>query len=155
MTHLSSTRQNTARTYYNTSIARTHTSSSLWSQHNKDHYPSWTHLLPYNQTTPSALQYTENQHTLTNICIGTAITTSQPNKVFSTPLPTGLKQYLRPRKTWTRNYHILKQPSTTANSLPGHSTNGNISSTIPTRHQLPTTPTLTPIQPTTPTTKPP
>ena len=58
-------------------------------------------------------------------------------------------------KTWTRNYHILKQPSTTANSLPWHSTNGNISSTIPTTHQLPTTPTLTPIQPTTPATKPP
>ena len=41
MTPLSSTRQNTARTYYNTSTARTHISSSQWNPHNKTHSSFW------------------------------------------------------------------------------------------------------------------
>ena len=44
MTPLSSTRQNTVRTYYNTSTTRTHTCSSQWNQNNKAHFNSWTLL---------------------------------------------------------------------------------------------------------------
>ena len=72
-------------------------------------------------------------------------------KVFSTPWHIGQKQFLQHRTIWTRNSYTLKQPSTTANSLPGHSTNGNTNSTIPTRPQPPPTTT----QPATTTTRPP
>ena len=85
MTPLSSTGQNTVRTYFITSTTRTHTYSSQWNQHNKDHYHSWTPLSPLNQTTPSAPQSTENPPTQINIYIGTATTTSLPNKVSRIP----------------------------------------------------------------------
>ena len=48
-------------------------------------------LVTYNPTTLSQLQSTENQHTQTNTYTGTAITSSQPNKVYTTPWHTGLK----------------------------------------------------------------
>ena len=56
MTPLSSTRQNTARNFFNISTTKTHTSNSQWNPHNRDHSPSWTLSSPYNLTTPSALQ---------------------------------------------------------------------------------------------------
>ena len=76
MTPFSSTGQNTVRTYCIISTTRTHTYSSQWNQHNKDHYHSWTPLSPLNQTTLSAPQSTENPPTQINIYIGTATTTS-------------------------------------------------------------------------------
>ena len=46
MTPLSSTRQNTVRTYFSTSTNRTHTYNLQWNQHNKAHFHSWTLLSP-------------------------------------------------------------------------------------------------------------
>ena len=46
MIPLSSTRQNTVRTYFSISTTRTHTYSLQWNQHNKAHFHSWTLLSP-------------------------------------------------------------------------------------------------------------
>ena len=97
--------------------------------HNRTHSPSWTLLSPSNQTTPSAPQFTENPPTQINIYTGTATTTSQPNKVSSTPWHIGPKQYHPPRPAWTRNWTTSKQPSYTVNSPPGPSINGITGST--------------------------
>ena len=156
MTPLSSTRQNTARNFLKTSTTKTHTSNSQWNPHNRTHSPSWTLLSPSNQTTPSALQSTENPPTQINICTGTATTTSQQNKVSSTPWHIGPKQYHPLRTAWTRNWTTSKQPSNTANSPPGPSTNGITGSTS--HNNIPTTPPTTSIttaQQTNPKTRPP
>ena len=116
MTPLSSTRQNTVRTFYNTSTAKTLTSNSQWNLHNSTHSPSWTLSSQYNQTTPSAPQCTENPPTQINTYTGTATTTSQQNKVSSTPWHIGPKLYLQLRLAWIRNWTTSKQPSNTANS---------------------------------------
>ena len=117
------------------------------------------------------------------------LVTIQPDNTLSTSVyrkPTHTDQYLH----WDSNHHItakqsvyntlahraktvsstqdlldkelshIKQLSTTANSLPGHSTNGNTNSNIPPRTQPLTTltPTTQPITTTrivTPTTRPP
>ena len=108
------------------------------------------------QTTPSALQSTENPPTQINICTGTATTTSQQNKVSSTPWHIGPKQYHPLRTAWTRNWTTSKQPLNTANSHPGPSTNGITGSTS--HNNIPTTPPTTPTtttQQTNPKTRPP
>ena len=143
MTLLSSTRQNTARNFYITSTTRTHTSNSQLNPHNRTHFHFWTLSSPFNQTTPSALQYTENLPTQINIYTGTATTTLQPNKVSSTPWYIGQRQSLPHRTAWTRNWTTSRQPSNTVNSPPGPSTNGTTGSSI---HNNSTTP---PIAPTT------
>ena len=53
--------------------------------------------------TPSAPQYTDNPPTQTNTYTGTATTTSQLNKVFSTPWHIGQRQFLPHRTIWTKN----------------------------------------------------
>ena len=58
---------------------------------------------PFNQTTPSAPQCTGNPPTQINTYTGTAINTSQQNKVSSTPWHIRPKQYLQHRLAWTRN----------------------------------------------------
>ena len=136
MTPLSSIRQNTVRTYSRISTTRTHTYSLQWNQHKAD-FPSWTLLSPYNQTTPSAPQYTGDPPTQINIYIGTATTTSQQNKASSTPWHTEPKQFLHPRIKWTRNFNTSKQHYNTANFHHGPSTSGNTSSPIPTSTQPP------------------
>ena len=103
MTHLSSTRQNTARNYYNTSTIRTHTSSSQWNLNNRAHFLSWTLSSPSNQTTHSAPQYTENPPIQINTYTGTATTTSQPNKVCSRPWHIGPRQFPLHKTAWIRN----------------------------------------------------
>ena len=142
MTPSSSTRQNTARNFFNTSTVRIHTSNSQWNPHSRTHFPSWTLSSPSNQTTPSALQCTESPPTQINIYTGTATTTSQQNKVSSTPWHIGPKQYLPLRTAWTKNWTTSKQPSNTANSPPGPSTNGITGSTS--HNNIPTTPPTTP-----------
>ena len=102
-TPLSSTRQNTVSTFYNTSTVKTHTSNSQWNPHNKTHSPSWTLSSPFNQTTPSAPQCIGNPPTQINTYTGTATTTSQQNKVSPTPWHIGPKQYLQLKPAWTRN----------------------------------------------------
>ena len=156
MTPLSSTRQNTVRTFYNTPTTKTHTSNSQWNPHNRNHSPSWTLSSPFNQTIPSAPQCTGNPPTQINTYTGTATITSQQNKVSSTPWHIGPKQYLQLRLAWTRNWTTSKQPSNTANSPPGPSTNGNTGSTS--HNNIPTTPPTTPAatsQQTKPKTRPP
>ena len=118
MTPLSSIRQNTVRTYYNTSTARAHISNSQWNQHNGTHFPFWTLYSPYNQIIPSAPQFTENPPIQINTYIGTATITSQQNKVSSTPWHIGPTLFLHPRKAWTRNWNTSTQPSNTSNSPP-------------------------------------
>ena len=64
MTPLSSTRQNTARNFFNTSTTKTHTSNSQWNPHNRTHFPSWTLSSPSNQTTTfSTTVYRKPTHT--------------------------------------------------------------------------------------------
>ena len=138
MTPLSSTRQNTARNFFNTSTTRTHTSNSQLNPHNRTHFHSWTLSSPSNQTIPSALQYTENPPTQINIYTGTATTTSQLNKVSSAPWHIGPRQFHPHRIAWTRNWTTLKQPSNTVNSPPGPSTNGTTGSSS--HNNSPTTP---------------
>ena len=152
MTPLSSTRQNTARNFFNTSTTRTHTSNSQLNPHNRTHFHSWTLSSPSNQTTPSALQYTENPPTQINIYTGTATTTSQPNKMSSTPWHIGPRQFHPHRIAWTRNWTTSKQPSNTVNSPPVPSTNGTTGSSS--HNNSPTTPTTT-IQQTNPKPRPP
>ena len=50
-------------------------------------------------------------------------------KCIQHPSPQSPKQCLQPRKTWKRNSHTSKQPSTTASSPHGASTSGSTSST--------------------------
>ena len=119
MTPLSSTRKNTARNFFNTSTTRTHTSNSQLNPPNRTHFHSWTLSSPSNQTTPSAPQYTESPPTQINIYTGTATTTSQLNKVSSTPWHIGPRQFHPHRIAWTRNWTTSKQPSNTVNSPPG------------------------------------
>ena len=128
MTHLSSTRQNTARNYCNTSTTKTHTSSSQWNLHNRAHFLSWTLSSPSNQTTHSAPQYTENPPIQINTYTGTATTTSQPNKVCSIPWHIGPRQFPLHKTAWTKKWTTSKQHSNTVGSLPGPSTNGTTSS---------------------------
>ena len=116
MTLLSSTRQNTARNFCITSTTRIHTSNSQLNPHNRTHFHSWTLSSPSNLTTPSALQYTENLPTQINIYTGTATTTSQLNKVSSTPWHIGPRQSLPNKTAWTRKWTTSRQPSNTVNS---------------------------------------
>ena len=138
MTPLSSTRQNTARNFFNTSTTRTHTSNSQLNPQNRTHFHSWTLSSPSNQTTPSALQYTESPPTQINIYTGTATITSELNKVSSTPWHIGPRQFHPHRIAWTRNWTTLKQPSNTVNCPPGPSTNGTTGSSS--HNNSPTTP---------------
>ena len=81
MTPLSSTRQNTVRTYFSTSTTRTHTYNSQWNQHNKAHFHFWTLL-----------------------------STIEPDNTFSTTVyrkPTHTDQYLH----WDSNHHITAKQS--------------------------------------------
>ena len=81
MTPLSSTGQNTVRTYFIISTTKIHTYSSQWNQHNKAHYHSWT---------PSV--------------------TTEPDTTFSTTVyrkPTCTDQYLH----WDSNHHITAKQS--------------------------------------------
>ena len=81
MTHLSSTGQNTVRHYYNTSTAKTHTSSSLWK-------PTQQGSLPFLDT----------------------LVTIEPDNTFSTTVyrkPTHTDQYLH----WDSNHHITAKQS--------------------------------------------
>ena len=114
--------------------------------------PSWTPSSPFNQTTPSAPQFTENPPTQINTYTGTATTTSQQNKVSSTPWHIGPRLYLQLKSAWTKNWTTSKQPANTANSPPGPSTNGNTGSTS--HNNNPTPPTTT-TQQTKPKTRPP
>ena len=61
-------------------------------------------------TTRQHLQHLSIQktNTQTNTSIGTATTTSQPNKVFSTPWHTGQKQSPQLKTSWTRNFLHIK-----------------------------------------------
>ena len=77
-------------------------------------------------------QYTGNPPIQINIYTGTATTTSQLNKVSSTPWHTGPKQFLHLRIKWTGNFNTSKQHYNTASFLLGPSTSGNTSSPIPT-----------------------
>ena len=78
--------------------------------------------------------YRKPTHTQTNTSTGTVTTTSLPNKVFTIPYPTEPKHYLQHRTISKRNSHTSKQPSTTASSPLGPSSNGSTSSTT---HNLP------------------
>ena len=81
MTPLSSTRQNTVRTYFITSTTRTHTYSSQWNQHNKG-------SLPFLDT----------------------LFTIEPDNTFSTTVyrkPTHTDQYVH----WDSNHHITAKQS--------------------------------------------
>ena len=156
MTPLSSTMQNTVRTFYNTLTTKTHTSNSQWNLHSRAHSPSWTLSSPFNQRAPSTPLFTEIPCTQINTYTGTATTTSQQNKVSSIPWHIGPKLYLQLKPAWTRNWTTSIQPSNTANSPPGPSTNGNTGSTS--HNNIPTTPPTTPtttIQQTKPKTRPP
>ena len=138
MTPLSSTRQNTARNFFNISTTRTHTSNSQWNLHNRAHSLSWTLSSPSDQTTPSALQYTENPPTQINTYTGTAITTSQLNKVCSTPWHIGPRQFLPHRTAWTKNCTTSRQHSNTVSYPLWPSTSGTTGSSS--HNNSPTTP---------------
>ena len=106
-----------------------HTSNSQWNLHNRAHFPSWTLSSPYNQTTPSAPQYTENQPTQINTYTGTATTTSQLQKqCIHHPWHIGPVQFLPHRTAWTKNWTTSKQHSNTVSSPSGPSTSGTTGS---------------------------
>ena len=88
-----------------------------------------------------------------NIYIGTATTSSQQNKVSSTPWHTGPKQFLLLKIKWTGNFNTSEQHYNTASFLHGPSISGNTSSPIPTNS--PPTPPATTAQQTTTKTRPP
>ena len=113
--------------------------------HNRAHFPSLTLSSPSNQTTPSALQYIENPPTQIITYTGTAITTSQLNKVYSTPWHIGPRQFHPHRTAWTKNWTTSKQHSNTVSSPPGPSTSGTTGSSSQNNSPttLPTTPTTT------------
>ena len=114
-----------------------HCVNSQWNPHNRTHSPFLDTLITIQpDNTFSTTGYRKPTHT-DQYLHWTATTTSQQNKMSSTPWHIGPKQFLQLKLAWTRNWTTSKQPSNTAYSPPGPSTNGNTGSTS--HNNIPTT----------------
>ena len=131
---LSSTRQNAARTNYNTSTARTHTFNSQWNQHNKDHCP-FGHI-SYHTTRQHLQHHKKPTHTDQYLHWDSNHHITAKQSVFNT-LAHRAKTVSSTQDKMDKNYTTSKQYSNTASSLPGPSISGNTSSTTPTRNNPP------------------